>query len=174
MMRSLAGHVSAALCATLILSGCGASSSGDVGESLAEVSESPTPATSSPEPEYTDAPLWPPPESATPTPTVEAPLTPAEAPIQSFGRLPDAALVQFETCSSPEDAIDFIGNEFTVTVCAAPGGEAVSFYEFDPSQYPGMASEYTDVAHMASNWGVAARTQATLQTIVSNLDAAGF
>lgn len=158
MTRSLSRLVAAALCAPLILAGCGSSTSREGGEPLVTISESPTATPTSPAPAY----------------TAEAPPVPAESSTQSYGPLPDAASIEFETCSTPEKATDHVGNEFTVTVCGASSGEAVSFYEFDSSQYPGMASEYTEVTHIASTWGVAASTEGTLQTIVSNLGAAGY
>lgn len=85
-----------------------------------------------------------------------------------------AAAAGLEPCNEPWATTDHVGNDFTVTVCTTSDGQTVSLYEFDRSQYTGMVREYTETAHVAPTWAVAASSQRQLGKVLARLGGAGW
>ncbi|MGC5583870.1 hypothetical protein [Ornithinimicrobium sp. W1665] len=85
-----------------------------------------------------------------------------------------AAAAGLETCNEPWTTTDHVGNDFTVTVCTTSDGQSVSLYEYERSQYAGMVREYTETAHVAPTWAVAASSQRQLERVLVRLGAAGW
>lgn len=85
-----------------------------------------------------------------------------------------AAVAGLNDCYEPWTTTDHVGNDFTVTLCGTPDGQAVSLYEYDRSQYAGMKQEYTETTHVTPTWAVAASTQALLEEVVSKLEAGSW
>lgn len=92
----------------------------------------------------------------------------------SFSGIAGAAGVRWAGCNAPWHTEDWVGNQFTVTLCWTEANEAVSLYSYDRDQFDGMQQEYTEVSYMAPGWGVAAANPALLSEVIANLRAKGY
>lgn len=85
-----------------------------------------------------------------------------------------AAVAGLNDCYEPWATTDHVGNDFTVTLCGTPDDQAVSLYEYDRAEYPGMVEEYTEITHVTPTWAVAASTYALLDQVVTRLESASW
>lgn len=83
-----------------------------------------------------------------------------------------AAAAGLHDCNDPWSTTDHVGNQFTVTVCAAVDGQVVSLFEYDESQYEGMQREYTETTLVTPTWTVAASSRSLLDEVVGRLELA--